>query len=112
MHEVSVARQIISIASARAQALGYPRMKSVRISIGSWTCVNPDLLRRAFAAATSQGDKPGPELQIHIVQPDCRCEECGAVFEPDDFALRCPTCDSPRVVLTQGREMVVESIEV
>ena len=82
------------------------------MQIGSWTCINADLLRRAFAAATSQHGKSGPDLHIEVVKPQCKCEECGSAFEPDEFALRCIECGSARVVLTQGREMVVQSIEV
>ncbi len=112
MHEISVARQIVSVASAQAQALGYANVKTVRVQIGSWTCINTDLLRRAFAAAVSENGKAGPDLHIELVKPQCKCEECSSAFEPDEFALRCVECGSARVVLTHGREMVVESIEV
>ena len=112
MHEISVARQIVSIASGRARALGYANVKAVRVQIGSWTCMNADLLRRAFAAATSENGKSGADLHVEVVKPQCKCGECGCAFEPDEFALRCVECGSARVVLTHGREIVVESIEV
>ena len=92
--------------------MGYANVKAVRVQIGSWTCVNLDLLRRAFAAATSENGKAGPELHIEVVKPQCKCEDCGCAFDPDEFALRCVECGSARVVLTDGREMVVRSIEV
>ena len=87
-------------------------MQAVRVRIGAWTCVNPDLLRRAFAAASDERGWPGAQLCIEMVHPECRCMDCGVEFQPKEFQLRCAKCGSARVVLERGREMEVESIEV
>lgn len=112
MHEVSLAGEILSTALARARSLGCSSPKAVIARIGAWTCVNPDLLARAFQAAASDLGAAGIELRIRVVRPECRCRDCGQAFEPRAFALRCDGCGSGRVTLEQGREMEVESVEV
>jgi Zn finger protein HypA/HybF involved in hydrogenase expression len=40
------------------------------------------------------------------------CRDCGHTFEPDDQTFTCPQCFSPRVKITQGEELWVESIDI
>lgn len=112
MHEVSLASQIASIASSHALKAGASGVLAVNIRIGAWTCVNPDLLRRAFAAASDEHGWTNVELRVEMVQPTCRCLDCHTDFRPEEFHLRCEKCGSARVVLEQGREMEVESVQV
>jgi len=87
-------------------------VKTVRLRVGSWTCVNPDLLRRAFAAIASDYGCAGARLDIAMITPRCRCRDCAASFEPKEFTLRCANCNGGRVELSTGKELEVESIEV
>ena len=87
-------------------------VKSVKVRVGEWSCINPELLRHAFNAASDEGAAAGAGLDIEVVSPHCKCTECGSAFEPDGFKLRCEKCGSIRVVLEEGRELEVESIEV
>lgn len=112
MHEVSVARNVALIAGEKARKLGFDSVKSVRVRIGAWTCINPELLRRAFEAACEGTPARGAKLEVERVDPACVCEQCGAEFNPEAFRLECSSCGSKRVVLCRGREMEVESIEV
>ncbi len=111
MHEVSVARGIVSIAGARARERGLARVTAVRVRIGAWTCINPDLLRRAFEAAAADTPTEGAQLEIELVPPSCVCTECGANFSPNGFGMKCTACGSPRVKLRQGRELEIDSLE-
>lgn len=112
MHEISVARNVALIASDKARESGFNSVKSVRVLIGAWTCINPELLRRAFEAACEGTQAYGAKLEVEVVDPACVCENCGAEFNPGDFSLECNSCGSRRVVLCRGWEMVVDSIEV
>ncbi len=112
MHEISVARNVAMIASKKARELGFDCVKSVRVRFGAWTCINPDLLKRAFEVVCEGTPMQGAQLEIEVVDPACVCEQCGAEFNPECFSLRCASCGSRRVVLCRGEEMEVEGIEV
>jgi len=112
MHEASLARRIIEIAESRAKLHGILSVKSVKVRVGRWAGVNVDQLRRAFTQAANAGATAGARLDVELVEPVCRCEDCGAVFDPQRFTLRCAHCGSAKVVLRQGRELEVVGIEV
>ena len=112
MHEIHVAHRIAQIAASRVPADRNRRdVKAVRVRIGAWTCIDPESLRRAFATAAEEQGLGAPALDIVTVQPDCRCEDCGAVFEGQgEFKLRCAKCGSAKVTMAQGEDMAVQDI--
>lgn len=112
MHEVAIARQIANLAAEHARALGYPSVRAISVQIGAWTCINPDLLRRAFEGVVAASGIQPIRLDLETVEPECRCRKCGKAFRSESFQLRCASCGSSSVVLEKGREMVVRSVEV
>jgi hydrogenase nickel incorporation protein HypA/HybF len=111
MHETHMAQSIVSAASSRAKSSGASSVKAVRVQLGKWTCIDPDSLRNAFAAATAGTLAAGADLEIEVIEPSLRCEECRAVFEGDSKALRCVKCGSARVVLQQQADMQVQRMD-
>ena len=112
MHEVSLAQNIVSMAAAEAEKADRKVVKAVTVRVGAWTCVNPELLLRAFEAAASEGKAAGAELRIEVVAPVCFCESCGSRFDPEAFSLVCTRCGGRNVRLQQGRELEIVSVEV
>ena len=70
-----------------------------------------DLLSRAFAVVSEEYGWPVAKLHVEVVEPRCRCQDCGSEFAPENFTLRCLHCGGARVTLDRGREMEVESVE-
>ena len=107
MHESPV-HKIISIASSRARSLGFPKVKVVHVRLAAWSEIDPESLRREFAEESRSGVTKGAQLQIEVVEPKCKCRDCGATFESESFTLRCAKCNSPRVALQHPHEMEVD----
>lgn len=112
MHESSVTGRILSIAQEQALRQGHPAAKVVRVRIGAWACIEPNSLRQGFEEELREHGFPHAELEIELVKPECRCEECGAAFEPEQFTTRCDKCGSLRVVMREQPEMEVVAVEV
>ena len=41
-----------------------------------------------------------------------RCRQCGASTEIAEMVIDCPQCGSPEIVIEEGRELLLESIEI
>jgi hydrogenase nickel incorporation protein HypA/HybF len=110
MHDLDLARRIVRLALSEASSAGRSRVKTVRVRIGAWTCSDADHLRHSFEFASRGTPAEGAELQVELVQPSARCEDCGASFQPGKPTLACAECGSPRVKLGQSREIELESV--
>ena len=111
MHDSHLAEKIVSLAITRARELGCNKIGTVKLRISALTCVRPDSLQAAFQTAARQAGLDGAELIVETVEPTCRCEDCGADFVPDKPTTRCPQCGSIRVVLQQGPDLEIESVQ-
>ena len=111
MHEHHLADKIVSLAIVRARELGRNKIKTVKVRMNALTCVHSDSLECAFRIAARNAGLDGAELIVETVEPTCRCEDCGADFVPDTPTTRCAQCGSVRVVLQQGPELEIESVE-
>lgn len=112
MHETHLASRIVAIATSMAKVQRISKVRLVRVRLGAWTHERPEALLDAFEkAAQREGATAEARLEIEIVAPECCCDDCGAVFEGKPGALRCQTCGSARVRLSQPAEMEVASVE-
>lgn len=112
MHELSIAHSIVEIAK---QQLTSPteRVRSIRLRIGSLSCVHRDSLYFSFDLITADTPLAGAKLLIEELPIVVFCPTCDALQElPGIQRFACPTCGTPTADIRQGRELDVESIEV
>ena len=64
----------------------------------------------SFVAACAHAD--GAELEIRVVSTKATCRSCGHSFELEDYLWLCTECGDRQLEITEGRELMVESIEV
>lgn len=112
MHELGIMTGVVSVVEKSAIDAGATSVLKVSLSIGKMTEAIEDALVFAFEALTEGTMCEGAELDINIVQPKSKCEECGAEFEHERFNVLCPECGSFATELIAGREMQIDSIEV
>jgi hydrogenase nickel incorporation protein HypA/HybF len=113
MHELSVATQLVEIASEHLVAFTAPQVLSLKVRLGRLTCLDPETLRSAFLIAAEGTVVAGARLELVSVPlgvhcPVCRCEKQLAGVQ----SLRCPDCGTLCGELRQGRELELESIEI
>lgn len=84
---------------------------AISLTIGEMTEIQPFALEFAFEALTKDTIAEGATLDIVMVKPKSRCNGCGHEYEHDRFQMLCPACGSFDLVLLQGRELQIDSIE-
>jgi len=107
MHELSITRNIVAIASEAAQGR---RVRRVTLEVGKLSGVVPDALAFVFDVAAEGTALEGASLDIRAIEGRARCSDCGAEFPTATLFDAC-ACGSRRTVQLAGEELNVKSIE-
>ena len=112
MHELTIARSLIELASEHAERKHADRVTKINIRLG----VASGLLRPLYFcfATASRGTRcDGAILEIEEVPLTVKCPICDEVKTPGTrYSFRCPDCGSPTPEVLTGREMQLVTIEV
>ncbi len=111
MHEMGITQSILAASFDAAREAGATRITEIRISVGELTETVDFALQFAFDALTPDTMAEGATLVINKVPARSHCNDCGADFDHDRFQMVCTECGSMNVILLQGRELQIDSIE-
>ena len=112
MHELSIARNLVDVASQHISHLGPGRVACIRLKVGVLSCVHRDSLLFSFDLVTADTPLAGTRLEIEALPILIYCAACDQMRElPGIQSFRCPECNTPSGDIRQGRELDVESIE-
>ena len=112
MHELSLVASVFEVLEVEARKHGAARVLSVVLRVGIMAGAVPDLLESAFDAYKKGTIADGARLEIVVVPVKVRCPDCGGEAVRDDADFSCAACGSRRVEIVEGRELVVEKIEL
>lgn len=111
MHEFSVARSLLReverIVSAEAPAC---RVIEVRVQVGEFSGVDPDLLESAFGELAPASSACGARLLVHRLPLRATCADCGRTFGVVDFRFECSACASREVAIVSGDELLLDAV--
>lgn len=112
-HEVDMTRALImSLKRWRSECNDNDYIQTIHLVVGEFTCVEPDLLRTAFARQRQGGFLEDAELVIRESPFIAYCLHCRKEYRPDiDREYACPECRSPLNEIRSGRELKIESVE-
>jgi hydrogenase nickel incorporation protein HypA/HybF len=108
MHELSITRNIVAIASDAANGR---RVCRVTLDVGKLSGISTDALTFAFDVAAQGTALEGAALDIREVEGRARCTDCGAEFATATLFDAC-ACGSRNVIRLAGEELNVKSIEI
>ncbi len=113
MHELGVTQGLLSLVLEEAQKIGAKRILSIDIVIGELSSYVDDSVQFYFDLLSRGTIAEGARLRFHRRKGQALCLDCGFRFEvglplPDG----CPSCGSPYLQVSGGREFYVESFEV
>ncbi|WP_298819026.1 hydrogenase maturation nickel metallochaperone HypA [Chloroflexus sp.] len=112
MHELSIAHNIVSIASAAAAEAGAEEISSVHVRIGALSGVVADALRFSFAIAAEGTPLANAELVIEETPVVVFCAQCNEeMMLPNPRLFRCPRCNQPCGQIVSGRELEIVALE-
>lgn len=113
MHELGIMTSVMDAARSAALDAGALRITKVTLKIGEMTEAIEDALQFAFEVlCESDPLAKNAVLEVHMIAPKSICLDCGHEFTHDRFHMFCPECDSFAIQLIEGREQMIESIEV
>ncbi|MEF3274983.1 MAG: hydrogenase maturation nickel metallochaperone HypA [Chloroflexus sp.] len=112
MHELSIAYNIVNIASTAAAEAGVDEISAVHLRIGVLAGVVADALRFSFAIAAEGTPLAKAELLIEEVPVVVFCPHCNAEQTlPNPRLFRCPRCNQPCGQIIHGRELELVALE-
>ena len=112
MHELSLCqgllRQVEKVAAENRAAA----VERILLRVGGLSGVEPPLLERAFEIAREGTIAAGAELEIEHGPVVVKCRQCGGSGQVPVNRLLCPNCGDWRVLVTQGEELLLLSMEI
>ena len=112
MHEMSIAINIIDIATREAVKAKAKKVNSIDIEIGSLSGVVVEALDFALQIAVKDSILESAEVNIMEICGRAKCNQCSKEFELKDLYEICPLCGSPDITILQGQEMRVKTMNI
>ena len=110
MHERSLVQALLRQVESIRQDHAAQRVLTVRVSVGEFSGVEPELLQFAFADLTSMSVLDGAELTVDRVPLECSCRDCGAATRVEQFRFECANCQGRNLDIVRGEELTLESV--
>lgn len=111
MHELSIVTNIFAIIDEIARQNDLKRITRVVLIVGRMRQVVPLAMDMAFQAVTKDTLAEGAELELEFIPIRMRCSSCGHEFTVEDNTFLCPMCESTRLEMMQGQELIIKHIE-
>lgn len=112
MHELSLIASVFDVLEEKAREHGASRVTAVMLRVGVMSGAVPDLLQSAFDIYRQGTLAERARLEIIVVPLRLRCPDCGGEAAREDGDFSCAACGSRRVEIVEGRELIIERIEL
>jgi len=112
MHELSIAINIVDIASRHAEAASALAVSQVELDIGTMSGIEYESLEFALTVAVKDTLLEGAEFKINRIEPLCQCPSCNKLYTPDGFFSVCPECNEQNIDIIKGKELQIKSLLV
>jgi hydrogenase nickel incorporation protein HypA/HybF len=110
MHELSIAINIVDIASDEARKAKKDFFSEIEIEIGSMSGIVHEALEFAMTEAIKNTCLERAKLTYTIISAEANCEKCCNKFEVDDFFAVCPKCGSFKTNVTKGKDLTIKKL--
>jgi hydrogenase nickel incorporation protein HypA/HybF len=109
MHELSIAESVMAIVERHAQGR---KVEKVELKVGHLRQVVPSALEFAFELVAEGTVAEGAVLAMEEVPAAGQCRSCKASTALPGFPLVCGSCGGFDVEVTEGEELLVDSLEL
>lgn len=110
MHERSLVQSLLQQVQAVAREHPASRVRAVRVRVGEFSGVEPQLLASAFDELVQLTQICGAKLEMESVPLAALCDQCGYEFRIERFSFQCGNCGSSKLSLQGGEELLFESV--
>ena len=112
MHELSIAINIIDIASEQAKKNNLSVIDEIEIEVGTLSGVEIDALNFALEIATKRTILENSKTIITEITGQAHCLNFSTDFLTDSFFAQCPECKQFNFQIIHGQELRVKSLNV
>ena len=110
MHERSLVRALLRQVEALAAAHRSNRVIAIRVKIGEFSGVEPELLATAYDDLVEKSALCGAELEIERVPLEATCQRCERQFRIGDYRFKCIGCGGTQLTISGGEELLLDSV--
>jgi hydrogenase nickel incorporation protein HypA/HybF len=110
MHERSLVRALLRQVQQIANENSAVRVLSIRVRIGEFSGVEPELIASAYDDLIQGTPISGATLDLERSPLEAACHQCGNRFRVERFSFQCARCGSLHVTLRGGEEMLLDSV--
>jgi hydrogenase nickel incorporation protein HypA/HybF len=110
MHEWSLVNALLRQVEDLAAEHPGSQVVSIRVRIGEFSGVEPDLLGSAFEQLILDSPLRGATLDLERVPLEALCEQCGSQFRIEQFDFKCDNCGSVKLSIRGGEELLLQSV--
>ena len=111
MHELSVTQSLLEIALRHGEAAGAQRIVRLNMVVGELASIVNDSVQFYWDIFSQGTPAEGAQLNFTRVPMEMTCLDCARTFLPAGEFV-CPHCASPRVIVSAGEELRVDSIDI
>ncbi|PIE54807.1 MAG: hydrogenase expression protein HypD [Dethiosulfovibrio peptidovorans] len=112
MHEMSLVSALLDSLQEMKEAHDWKAVISVTLKVGAMRQVVPETMIFAFQVSVRGTSLDGATLVLIPVPVRFFCAACGARWGREKLGYLCPSCGGMDVVLEQGMELELDSVEV
>ncbi len=112
MHEYSIVQALLEQCESHAREHNAVKVTKVVTKIGRLSGVEPHLLETAFNTFKEKTVCDGAEFVMNIQPVVIRCTDCKRETILEELHYRCSHCESVDVVVSDGEEMFLMSLEM
>lgn len=111
MHELALAQNVVKVLCEEAERHRLRRVEAIRLRIGVFRAVVPELLQTCLAFATRGTVAEGSSVELEVVPGRARCPSCGTEYDVDELLFLCPSCERVGGEILAGEELELVEIE-
>jgi len=111
MHELRIIQDIFPTIEKASQENHLKSISKVHLKMGALRQIVPEFLKFAFTTVAKGTIAEEAELVIEIIPITVFCQNCQQKFKVEENAYLCPNCESTKLEILTGKEIVLESIE-
>lgn len=111
MHELGLCDALLRLVKDVAVKEELTRVEKITLEIGELSGVVPAYMSDCWTAVIDGTEYQDTILEIETVPGIARCLDCEKEFRVDLNLLRCPFCQSDKLMPISGNDMTLKEIE-
>lgn len=112
MHEISLAANIINIATEEAKKVKATAVKEIDIEVGKLSGVVIDSLEFALEEGLKETILENAKLNVFIKKGKAICNNCKHKYTVEEEIAICPACQDYDATILEGKELLIKSLKL